>query len=123
MKQLKARAEIVIGFGAVVGGGLSLALAVAFGLGGREVVHSYLSSRILIQDLKPGMNVTMVNLYNNASGQVKKVGVFYTTIQTPEGSLKIPNDLITNTPLRVQSGGRSDDFQWPTPGRGNFHLE
>ena len=69
------------------------------------------------------MNVTMVNPYNNASGQVKKVGVFYTTIQTPEGSLKIPNDLITNTPLRVQCGGRSDDFQWPAPGRGNFHLE
>lgn len=123
MKQLNPGIDFVIGLGAIVGGGLSLALVLAFGLGGRDVVHSYLSSRVLLQDLKPGMHVKLVNPYNNASGQVKKVGVFYTTIQTAEGAMKVPNDLITNTPLRVLDKGSSGEFLMSASRRASFQLE
>lgn len=109
LEQLGIGSGIVFGLWAAVTGGLSLALAIAVGLGGREVAQSYLNSRALTQDLKPGM---VVSLANGVSGQVSNVGILYTTFSTSEGQMKIPNNQITQQSVKVLGGGNTPK---PTP--------
>jgi hypothetical protein len=98
LDQLGIGSSIVFGLWAAVTGGLSLALAIAVGLGGREVTQSYLNSRALALDLKPGM---LVSLPDGTSGQISSVGALYTTFTTRDGQIKIPNRQITLQSIKL----------------------
>ncbi|HEX2911935.1 MAG TPA: hypothetical protein VH186_14095 [Chloroflexia bacterium] len=99
LDQLKVASAIVIGLWAAVAGAIALALAIAVGLGGREVAHSYLTSRALAQDIAPGSVIVLGGL----SGQVNKVSPYFITLRTDTGLVKIPLSLATGNTVKVIS--------------------
>lgn len=102
LEQLGIGSGIVLGLWAAVTGGLSLALAIAVGLGGRDVANSFLTSKAIGQDLKPGM---IVALPDGISGQIAGVGTMFTTLNTNEGQIKLPNNHLSVLNIRVINPG------------------
>ena len=100
LQQLQVGSAIVVGLWAAVSGGLALALAIAVGFGGRDAANSYLSSRLLSQDLKPGM---IVALPNGLGGRILTIGAYYTTLATNDGQVKVPNNQVMGNSLKVIS--------------------
>lgn len=102
LEQLGIGSGIVFGLWAAVSGGITLALAIAVGFGGREVANHYLTSKALSQDLKPGMTIT---LSNGVSGRVSGINTLYTTLQTNDGQIKLPNSQLTQAAIKVLEPG------------------
>jgi len=98
LEQLGIGSGIVFGLWAAVSGAITLALAIAVGFGGRDVTNHYLMSKALGQDLKPGMTI---GLANGMSGQVVTVGTLYTTLNTNDGQVKLPNQQLASTAIKV----------------------
>ena len=62
-------------------------LVLAFGLGGREAASNLAMGRLLRGELEPGVEV-QAGAY---SGTVRAVGSLFTTLETPQGVVKVPN--------------------------------
>lgn len=84
----------------IVCGGLAVAFALSFGLGGRDVMAGILAGYYVRQRLQAGDQVTVCGF----EGRVREVGPVATIIETDEGGLverhSIPNSKMLNEAVR-----------------------
>jgi small-conductance mechanosensitive channel len=81
--------------------GLMGALALAFGLGGRDAAGSVAAGQLIRNEIQPGMQIGV----DGQGGTVEQVGAVYTTVRTGSGAFKIPNaELARQTVLVAGSG-------------------
>lgn len=73
-------------------------LVLALGLGGRQAASDLILGRMLRGEVEPGLEVQT----DSYRGKVLTVGSLYTTIETPEGIVKLPNHEITGHRLQMQ---------------------
>jgi len=72
---------------AVILGGVLLALALAFGLGSRNVAGSLVAGWFVGRELKVGDKVVV----GDVSGTIEKIGAVYMTVKTSKGSTIVAN--------------------------------
>jgi hypothetical protein len=77
--------------------GLVGTLVLAFGLGGRQAASDLWMGRLLRAELEPGTDVA-VGAYR---GTVRTIGSLFTTLETSEGVVKIPNTELTGQAVRM----------------------
>lgn len=81
-------------------GGTALALALAFGLGSRDVLGSLAAGRLIKADLAPGMEVDI----GGQEGTIERIGAIFTTVNAGERRLYIPNRELMRGSLSTRSG-------------------
>jgi small-conductance mechanosensitive channel len=79
-------------------------VALAFGLGGREAASHLMLGRMLRAEVEPGVEV-MAGAYR---GKVIAIGSLFTTLETQEGIVKVPNSQLTGQEVRMDQG----QYQW-----------
>jgi hypothetical protein len=72
-------------------------LVLAFGLGGRQAASDVLLGRLLRSELEPGVEV-QTGAY---AGRVRTIGTLFTTLETNQGVVKVPNSELTAQHLRM----------------------
>ena len=77
--------------------GLVGTLVLAFGLGGRDAAADLTLGRMLRTELEPGTEVS-AGAYR---GRVRTIGSLFTTLETPEGVVKVPNTELTGQAVRM----------------------
>ena len=82
-------------------------LALAFGLGGREVAHSVAMGRLLRTELEPGTEVQ----FDAYRGTVRAVGSLFTTVETDQGVVKVPNAELGNQRVQMTSEAYAQQVQ------------
>ncbi len=79
-------------------------VALAFGLGGREAASHLLLGKMLRAEVEPGVEVT-AGAYR---GKLVTIGSLFTTIETQEGIVKVPNSQLTGQAVQMDQG----QYQW-----------
>jgi small-conductance mechanosensitive channel len=79
-------------------------VALAFGLGGREAASHLLLGRMLRAEVEPGVEVT-AGAYQ---GKLISIGSLFTTLETPQGVVKVPNSQLTGQAVQMEQG----QYQW-----------
>ncbi len=100
LSQLQIAPDIINVLWTALIGGFALALALAFGLGARDVVGSVATGQLIKGEIRPGMQIQV----DGQGGTVEQVGAVYTTIRTPSGSFKVPNAELARTTILVADG-------------------
>jgi small-conductance mechanosensitive channel len=79
-------------------------VALAFGLGGREAASQLMLGRMLRAEVEPGGEVT-AGAYR---GKVVAIGSLFTTMETPQGIVKVPNSQLTGQAVQMDQG----QYEW-----------
>jgi small-conductance mechanosensitive channel len=79
-------------------------VALAFGLGGREAASHLMLGRMLRAEVEPGVEVT-AGAYQ---GKLVSIGSLFTTLETPQGIVKVPNSQLTGQAVQMDQG----QYQW-----------
>jgi small-conductance mechanosensitive channel len=79
-------------------------VVLAFGLGGRKAASHLMLGRMLRAEVEPGVEVT-AGAYR---GKVIAIGSLFTTIETQEGIVKVPNSQLTGQAVQMDQG----QYQW-----------
>jgi small-conductance mechanosensitive channel len=79
-------------------------VALAFGLGGREAASHLMLGRMLRSEVEPGVEV-MAGAYR---GKVVSIGSLFTTLETPQGVVKVPNSRLTDQAVQMDQG----QYEW-----------
>jgi small-conductance mechanosensitive channel len=79
-------------------------VALAFGLGGREAASHLMLGRMLRAEVEPGVEVT-AGAYQ---GKLISIGSLFTTLETPQGIVKVPNSQLTGQAVQMDQG----QYQW-----------
>jgi small-conductance mechanosensitive channel len=79
-------------------------VALAFGLGGREAASHLMLGRMLRAEVEPGVEVTA----GDYRGKLVTIGSLFTTIETQEGIVKVPNSQLTGQAVQMDQG----QYQW-----------
>ena len=74
-------------------------LALAFGLGGRQAASDLTLGRLLRAELEPGTVIAA----GGYSGRVWASGSLFTTLETADGVVKVPNTELTGQPVRMSA--------------------
>ena len=69
----------------------------AFGLGGRQAAGDLLLGRLLRTELETGVEVES----GAYTGRVRAIGSLFTTLETDQGVVKVPNSQLTGQPVRM----------------------
>ena len=77
--------------------GLVGTLVLAFGLGGRDAAADLTLGRMLRTELEPGTEVA-AGAYH---GRVRTIGSLFTTLETTDGVVKVPNAQLTAQPVQM----------------------
>ena len=77
--------------------GLVGTLVLAFGLGGRQAASDLWLGRLLRAELEPGTRITA----GAHEGTVRSIGSVFTTLETDQGVVKIPNTELTGQPVQM----------------------
>jgi hypothetical protein len=72
-------------------------LVLAFGLGGREAARDLTLGRLLRAELEPGVEVQA----GEHRGTVRTIGSLFTTLETDQGVVKVPNTQLTSQPVQM----------------------
>jgi small-conductance mechanosensitive channel len=81
--------------------GIAAALAIAFGLGGREVARAMSAGRIVRGSLEPGQTITVAGV----RGEIVAIESSATVLQTAAGAtVHIPNHLVMESVLEIHPG-------------------
>lgn len=72
-------------------------LVLAFGLGGRQAASDLTLGRLLRSELEPGVEVQA----GEHRGTVRSIGSLFTTLETEQGVIKVPNTELTTQPVRM----------------------
>jgi hypothetical protein len=72
-------------------------LVLAFGLGGREAARDLTLGRLLRAELEPGVEISA----GQHQGTIRMVGTLFTTLETPQGVIKVPNTELTSQPVQM----------------------
>lgn len=67
-------------------------LVLAFGLGGRQAASDMTLGRLLRAEIEPGSQIQA----GTTSGTVRTIGSIFTTIETAQGVIKVPNTELVN---------------------------
>lgn len=100
LSQLEIAPAIVNTLWTALIGGTVAALALAFGLGMREAAGSIATGQLIKGDITPGMRLSI----EGQQGTVQQVGSVYTTLQTANGTMKVPNAELARQTLQVEGG-------------------
>lgn len=79
-------------------------IVLAFGLGGREAASHLMLGRMLRTEVEPGVEIVA----GDHRGKVITIGTLFTTMETPEGIVKVPNSQLTGREMRMEHG----QYQW-----------
>jgi hypothetical protein len=79
-------------------------LVLAFGLGGREAASHLMLGRMLRAEVEPGVEI----LAGSNHGKVITIGTLFTTLETSDGIIKVPNSQLTGSEVRMDQG----QYQW-----------
>ena len=91
LQQLGISVLILTSTFSIILGGVTLACAISFGIGSKEIAENVVAGRHLKNILIPGEIVTI----RQYTGSVIKVGLVSTSLQTENGIINIPNSIIT----------------------------
>jgi small-conductance mechanosensitive channel len=72
-------------------------LVLAFGLGGREAAGNLWIGRLLRAELEPGTEIQT----GGQTGTVRTIGSLFTTLETEQGVVKVPNTELTGQPVQM----------------------
>lgn len=75
------------------------ALVLAFGLGGRQAAADLTLGRMLRSELEPGVEIQA----GEHQGKVRAIGSLFTTLETAQGVIKVPNTALTSQPLKMSN--------------------
>ncbi|MDX1435687.1 MAG: mechanosensitive ion channel [Anaerolineales bacterium] len=76
---------------------LALGLAMAFGLGNRQVAHGIMAGFHAREEFKPGQDLTV----GEHSGRLVRIGATKALIDTGDGTISIPNVILLNEVVRL----------------------
>jgi len=82
-------------------------LVLAFGLGGRQAASDLWLGRLLRSELEPGVEVSA----SDYRGKVRAIGSLFTTLETEQGVVKIPNTELTGRPLQMSGEAYEQQVQ------------
>jgi hypothetical protein len=88
----------------IVGGGLMLALVLAFGLGARDYVRNLIGARQARHFLQPGIRVRIGEL----EGEVLEISDTHVALDTTTGRTLLPARLLQTTPIAIITPGLED---------------
>jgi small-conductance mechanosensitive channel len=98
--QVRIPTQILVLLLAIVVGGSVLMLALAFGLGGREVARALSASRYVRGAHSVGQTISV----NDVRGEIRAIEPAATVLRTAEGEeVRVPNHLLVESVVRVHS--------------------
>lgn len=100
LSQLEIAPAIVNTLWTALIGGTVAAFALAFGLGMRDAAGSIATGQLIKGEITPGMQVTV----EGQSGTVQQIGTVFTTLQTANGTVKVPNAELARRTMQVSGG-------------------
>ena len=74
-------------------------VVLAFGLGGRQAASDLTLGRLLRAELEPGTEIQA----GGVQGRVRTIGSLFTTLETAQGILKVPNTELTGQHLQMST--------------------
>ena len=77
--------------------GLVGIVVLAFGLGGRQAASDLWLGRLLRAELEPGVEISA----GEHRGTVRTIGTLFTTLETAQGVVKVPNTQLTGQPVQM----------------------
>jgi small-conductance mechanosensitive channel len=98
-----AQAGVAVGpltaIASVLLGAVAITLALAFGLGSRELARSLSSGRFARADFKVGQTIRIDDL----RGTIVKIDSAATTLRSPDGTVRVPNNLLVERVVVVEA--------------------
>jgi small-conductance mechanosensitive channel len=85
---------------AVLLGAVAITLALAFGLGSRELARSLTSGRFARADFRVGQTIRIDDL----RGTIVRIDSAATTLQSSEGTVRVPNSVLVERVVVVEAG-------------------
>jgi small-conductance mechanosensitive channel len=85
---------------AVLLGAVALTLALAFGLGSREIARSLSSGRFARADFEVGQTIRI----DDVRGTIVRIDSAATTLQSSDGTVRIPNSVLVERVVVVEAG-------------------
>ena len=89
---------------------VALGLAIAFGLGNRQLAHSIMAGFHAREEFNPGQTLTI----GDHTGRLVRIGTTKTLLQTSEGQISIPNVVLLNEMVQLSpedENARMDEAQ------------
>ena len=90
---------------------VALSLALAFGLGNREVAHSIMAGFHAREEFKPGQHLTV----GDHSGKLIRIGATKALIDTDQGPISLPNVVLLNEVVRLTLEDESHQIEDTQP--------
>lgn len=98
LAQLRVSTEIVTLLLTIVVGAAAAAMALAFGLGGRDAARALSAGRYVRHAIEVGQTITVADV----TGQVTDLDATAVVLRTPDGThVRVPNHLLLDTVVRV----------------------
>ena len=89
---------------------VALGLAIAFGLGNRQLAHSIMAGFHAREEFNPGQTITI----GDHTGRLVSIGTTKTLLQTGDGQISIPNVVLLNEMVQLSpedENARTDEAQ------------
>jgi hypothetical protein len=104
--QLGVETTLLVATATVIIGSLSVALAVAFGWGSREVARNIMAGFHVREAFIPGQRLTV----RGRTGRLLSIGNVKALIETEEGTVSLPNAVLTEEEVTIhpEDGGNHD---------------
>ena len=83
---------------------VALGLALAFGLGNRQLAHGIMAGFHAREEFKAGQELTV----GDQSGRLLRIGATKALLETSEGQISIPNVVLLNEVVRLRPGDESN---------------
>ena len=104
--QIAVSTAILLVIVIVVLGGLVGMVALAFGLGGREVARALSAGRYVRTAFEPGQRISV----GEVSGKIDRIDGVATVLRAEDGSsVRVPNHMLVDSVVRVRPGGEETD--------------
>jgi small-conductance mechanosensitive channel len=105
--QLGVETTLLIATAVVLIGALSLALAVSFGWGSREIARNVMAGFHVRDAFVPGQRLTV----RGHTGKLVAIGTVKVLLETGEGTLSLPNSVLTEEEVIIAAGEEGNDGQ------------
>ncbi len=106
LAELGVPLEILVVAGAIVLGAVALALALAFGLGSRDVARQISAGRSVKEAFKLGDAVT----FGDVRGEIVSLGNAAALLRTTDGrTLRVPNHVLVESIVTVEAGDAGEE--------------
>jgi small-conductance mechanosensitive channel len=91
-------------------GAVGLGLALAFGLGNRDLAHSIMAGFHAREEFSPGQQLVV----GQHAGRLVRIGATKALIDTDDGQVSVPNIVLLNEVVRLQPGDEAAAPEAPT---------